>query len=68
LIIDDNAALCDSLMESLIRWGATVQTAKSKAQATQIIQKMKPPEKFDFIFADIRMPGVAEVGSTWWKS
>jgi len=50
LIIDDNAALANSLMESLIRWGATVQTAKSKSTSTQIIQKMKPPEKFDFNF------------------
>lgn len=54
LLVDDNEAYTDSIMDILEDEGYTVQTANSGEQACELTQKAQ----FDLILMDIKMPGM----------
>lgn len=63
LVIDDNAAVCAALSESFVLWGAGVRSASNLDEALQLINSAKSNgTSFDFIFVDIRIPGIASGG------
>jgi two-component system, sensor histidine kinase and response regulator len=63
MVIDDSAGACLALRESLSRWGAKVSSAPNKDAALKLIKSAKAANTiFDFLFVDIRIPGVASGG------
>jgi len=58
LIVDDEAAICLLLKESLSLAGFHCQTAASGQEALEILQQ----KEFDALISDLRMPGMSGLG------
>jgi two-component system sensor histidine kinase/response regulator len=55
LIVDDNRAVADSIIEVLRAWGCTTSYASGGVEALEILKK---GADFDFVFVDLEMPGM----------
>jgi CheY-like chemotaxis protein len=55
LVVDDEPQIVDMLRELLVGLGYTVETARSGAQALQLVPEFKP----DAVLLDLQMPGLS---------